>query len=75
MAKAASLRFRRLDVVELRHGNHPMTRMYRAKRNCGHVIYDRLTADIAVQAMFGIQPRRPHRLPARCPYCIEGREP
>jgi len=64
---SSSLRFRRLDVVELRHGNHPMTRMYRAKLNCGHVIYDRLTADIAVQAMFGI--------PARCPYCIEGREP
>lgn len=61
----AALRFRRLDVVELRHGERRLARMYRATVSCGHVVYDRLTPDIAATAMFGI--------PSRCPYCIEAR--
>lgn len=65
MAKPA-LRFRRLDVVELRRGDRPLSRMYRATINCGHVIYDRLSPDIAATAMFGI--------PHQCPYCNEGRD-
>lgn len=61
----AALRFRRLDVVELRHGDRPLARMYRTTVNCGHVVYDRLAQDVAFTAMFGI--------PSRCPYCIEAR--
>jgi hypothetical protein len=61
----ANLRFRRLDVVELRHGDRPRGQMYRATLTCGHAVYDRHTPEIASQVMFGI--------PQVCHYCQETR--
>ena len=66
MAKAAVLRFRRLDLVQMRPGRSRSPSMYRATLSCGHASFDRVTPGIASIVMFGI--------PGRCPYCIEGRD-
>ncbi|MCC6961183.1 MAG: hypothetical protein IT301_15155 [Dehalococcoidia bacterium] len=65
MAKAAALRFRRLDLVQMRPGRSSSPVMYRATLSCGHVEFDRVAPGVASIVMFG--------LPRPCPYCTEGR--
>ena len=66
MANATRLRFRRLDLVQIRStAGLAMPALYRATLTCGHAEYDRPSPDVAAIVMFGF--------PRLCPFCTNGR--
>lgn len=66
MAKAAALRFRRLDLVQMRPGWSHSPTMYRVLLSCGHAAFDRVAPDIAHGVFFG--------RPTYCTYCVGTRD-